>query len=228
MMFPVSSLAWEIVFPIQIMQFPWRFLLPVTFCVATVIALSLSDSSTSLRRLLNASLAVLATLAATAYGSYATGRDIQRRTAPVQIGESWDSSEYRTLWNRQMSLPSTAKLFQSNADKVLASEGAAITIEKWLPNEKRVTVSSIRDATLLLRMFYFPGNQAASPAGPVVLRPDPVHGLVECSVPSGLHTITFRRVKTVEEKIGWLVSLVSFMGLVLSFLLLKRGKVTQP
>jgi len=244
MMVRLSSFIWQLIPPLQMIQFPFRF--SSVLCVATAALLALGMSSmkgASLSAGLLNFLALLMIVGWLGYAvlwariSYGTGNfspATVHRPARRQELLSVDVNEFRPRWVVSIQEPVLESLLMrigESADglaKVKMVEGTGtVEVKSWKPREIVLQVDTTTGALLDVSQFYFSGWSAdtADQQCNVTVQPSKPGGLVRLTVPTGNHRVLLRLNQTLPEYAGKLISGGSAILLVLLVSLSIYGKI---
>jgi hypothetical protein len=219
MMSPPSLWIWQVLPPLQKLQFPWRFgmLLDLSLAVlagAAVAELVRNRKAPALRWCLAGAIFIVAANGVLIHrGHYfqapfadpSTVRAINEALAGLR-----DSGEYRSPWTEEPA--------RAGPQVTVLSGDAAVTVEKWRSREISVRFEARQPAELLIRQYYLPLWEAVLDDGSVLsVAPATDQGLLKVTVPSGSHTVSLRLVPAPAEKWGGIVSLAGLLGAGLLF-----------
>jgi hypothetical protein len=217
----VVSWFWELPFVAKV-QFPWRLMIVVEFAIITALAMA----PWSKRTRVSTVVFVLAGIAlAPAVGEMTAGIDLRmkaslrgRQEVPQDLNQFLPSGFQR-------------KPDWGYADLGLEPlQGTPIVDCAPMPRncrsgdmsrgDLRLEIETDVPTTVVLRRFYFPGWQL-DPALP--LRPTDPFRLVSFTAPPGSHTYWLRRSAVHEERLGWIVTGLSFALLLAWAAAVRRG-----
>lgn len=196
-----SRPLWQLVTPLQRIQFPWRFLLLVDLALVVMLVHSLDAPRVARYRraivwlLPVVSLAIGAAWALAIPPNYPPA--VQRIIAESALTHA-DAAEYRTRWT-------SAKFYRDLRSGSQIVPGSDAT--------DQVLTSEDGSTTLLHRRFFYPDLRAvdAASGAPLRLRPQPVTGLTLVEMPSRDITVRYQRVMLPAERFGWLVALAGVL-----------------
>jgi hypothetical protein len=231
-----GDFVWQLVKPLQIIQFPWRF--NAVFCVAA--AAIIAEGVRSFRRARPPGAVRVAALVvgcALVVGWVAFTVHIARKEFPslrrgspagtdaaylkrLELGR--DAPEYRPANAASTQAVAFNELLSricvedGRRAKACVVEGAgAITVERWQPREISLRVETGGGVAFNVNQFYYPGWVAYVGGRAHPLAPSQPDGLLHLSLPPGTHELTLRLEKTPPESIGQLVSAASLIILLL-------------
>jgi hypothetical protein len=232
LMIPAANVIWGLVSPLTFLQFPWRFLGPIAFCLAVLVGMNglwLERLRPHLRLALAAagSAALVwaaAPLLVVVEWKYAT---VDTSAAAYQQAEVQGLQRGTTFSNEY--LPRAVTVEPDPTPRLLAEYAAGYPVNRahleTLPPETTVTlldhgpqhdrwqVSAPADFTFEALTFDFPGWTAAVDGTTVPITPSQPHGLITFPVPAGDHTVTLRLQSTPPRDVGLLLSALAAAAL---------------
>jgi hypothetical protein len=229
MMMPLSKPAWVLLPTLQIIQFPWRFSTVTSIATAALLALAMASikEPCSWPRIAFAQIIwtiVIGWIYATILGVL----PLQGQTVSTMVDPLLrDVPEYRPRWV-QADLQSTLAKFKGEGDSIdkvafATGEGSGL-IEQWKPRNNVLVITVPAPSTVLVRQYYYPGWTARVNGEPHVVQISAPDGLVQLSLPAGVHRVELRLERTKQELWGWIITWTSLLiaaGLLLSQWLLK-------
>jgi hypothetical protein len=236
MMLPVSRPVWDVLPPLQRIQFPWRL---NTVLLVSVTAL-LTLASYTVKRSLNTQRKTILTIGLVLTISLLLSNIIviKQRLKPrpnydvaAALAISMEEAlEYRPRWvDPDIFQAETLQEISQRFPKLWNSEGqGSASIQRWQPRQV-VLQSNFPVATwLTLKQFYYPGWQAelAGNSRELSVRPSQREGLLEVEVPPGAQTVKLTLMAGIEERTGQILSAIAVLlvGL-LSFKSERHSKV---
>lgn len=245
MMTPLSSPVWQLVGPLQAVQFPYRFNTVLAVAVSAILCLALA--ATARRRARFGKLQTLATaglclsvcvwLAATVLA--ARSAFFETNTAPAdaeRIASAFrynaDFAEYAPRWAetvRQGELVALLARLETLPDKrVSAAAGASVEVQRWQPRDIALAVNAREETWVTISQLYYPGWTARveGERRELNLRPSANDGLVEVLAPRGSHALSVKLEPGRAERAGKIISLASVAccALLLFYLYAKRRR----
>jgi len=217
LMLPISLWLYDLLWPLRMIQFPWRFLAPGSLIWAGLIALAWPEpTAPAWMRVLHGEVVLitglmLVALTARAYAATCLAPPLRLGRVPARIDPMGrDVGEYQPA-----SAQTAAARLQMKTNQVLVLRGSAqAKILAWRPRHMTVDVQSDTGAHLLLRQFYYPGWMAQTSQGLVLpLKPDEATGVLSLDVPPGPHTIHLRLKPKLPERLGWAITLAAVLVL---------------
>lgn len=236
MMLPIARPLWDILPPLQAIQFPWRFNILLTLATTALIALwvtSIKPEGSRFSRLsllivcvavMGQSLPSLVTYLAVAaspgepsmkkmfaqLGSL--NNDTKEKVLAAKLAA--DVEEYRPRWV-PYDVFHSSQVLSALLTRVQAKHQGlgTVTILSRSPRRLVLSVDTPAEGWVKLPHFYYPGWRAmtGSPATQLPLRPSVQEGLLEVSVKPGRHEIVLELVTSMAEWIGWAISGVSLV-----------------
>ncbi len=251
-MLPMARPLWDILPPLQVTQFPWRFNILLTLAMTALIALwvaSIKPEGSRFSRLpllivcvvvMGQSLPSLVTYLAVAaspgepsmdkmfaqFGSL--NNDTKEKVLAAKLAA--DVEEYRPRWVPYDIFHSSQALSGLLARVQAKHQGQDSTVSILSRSPRRIVLSvdTPAEGWVKLPHFYYPGWRAmtGSPATQLPLRPSVQEGLLEVSVKPGRHEIVLELVTSMAEWIGWAISGVSVVLLgLLTFRAFRRREL---
>ncbi|NLE45662.1 MAG: hypothetical protein GX620_13150 [Chloroflexi bacterium] len=223
---------WEVLRPLQLTFYPWRFLGPASLAAAMMAGASFTEVRAGRGALLALCGFSAAVLVATAGWLYPPREDVSEDLAmadlmafehpPLFIGTT-TLGEFLPLWVDK--LPDTSDLRDELAageapDRLTVPPNAHVEAQPG----NRVTDATYRvelsgETVLTYRQFYFPGWSVTLDGVLWPTESSAPHGLLQFTVPAGQHVVQVRLGSTIARRLGWALSA---LGLVM--LLMVRGR----
>jgi hypothetical protein len=205
----LSAFVWQMLPPLQRVQFPWRFLLLMDICLVFMLAHVLSAlhfEKIQIKTWLAVAVALL--VAGNAYPVLMKPNYSDRMVAQYStlIRTRADADEYRTKWTdeklfglivRGEKLPPVAPAFTDGRNPDFASKAA-----------DRILGKRFTPGQLVLDRFYYPDVQAVDriTGKYLAVTPQAGTGFAVINVPRGHYDIRLERVLLPQEKTGWMIS----------------------
>lgn len=209
MMLPIATPIYELIWPMKLIQFPWRFGGLLTLSVALLFGLAVSAQPTYRSSAIVrfwVTVFILALLGAAALTDALPPGGRSRLDA---LSMHRDAPEYRPRWVPSQFVPISWKVHSN----VLISEGKGMIVEQqW--GSRRFSLLINADSLLLIEIgqFYFPGWQALLDGSvPLQINPAQRNGLIELSIPKGRHTLELQLTAQPPEYVGRVISAVSLL-----------------
>jgi hypothetical protein len=236
MMTETSTPLWWLIFPLQKMQYPWRFNVMLSISVTALLGLALFSlrkrqvaAQTMLKTIAVASISVwLPAMAFEAWKMFPETKadPVVSASKQKQIEESRDAPEYRPRWNQSMeefdwnasvNIDDWDSLLEHEFDSVLqrvrSSDRAIgqVRVTARRPREIDLHVEAPAAALLHVQQFYYPYWTAhrLGDATNIPVSPSTPDGLLSLPVPAGSYDIQLRLARSRAEIGGEIVSLVS-------------------
>lgn len=221
---PLAFPLWWIPGPHQLLQFPWRMLLPATLLLATALA------QTPERRAVGAACALIPVL----FMPWAPWVGVPNLDASMEWNEAGEVITSAIGGNpflvdvRQHRPPAFSDLDRNlrmfgQTDRVLVSgDGEVDALRRWSPLKREVEVSGTQPMTVAFRILDYPYWSVTSTDGEAVER-ETVPGVIACRIPAGRHILRVSWVGNPAAAVGQIVALVTVLLLVLW-----RRRVTGP
>ncbi|MCB9449894.1 MAG: hypothetical protein H6672_00550 [Anaerolineaceae bacterium] len=244
---PVSAFLWEATAPLAFLQFPWRLLGPVAFCL-TVLA---GMNGLWLARLPGRVRAGLLTVVVFAVVGLATPlfyvdewehETVDTSVAAYHAQELAGKQRATTFSNEY--LPATVLVEPGATPRLLADyadgypvnkahlevlpEGVRVELLAHGPQADSWRITTPETFTFEVLTYAFPGWTAAIDGATVPITPSDPHGLITFPIPAGEHTVTLTFELTPPSLLGVLVSLLTLVFLVVAGWYIRRRGWSAP
>jgi hypothetical protein len=234
LMLPISEGVWAIIRPLAFLQFPWRFLGPVAFCLALLAgmnALWIERLSGHIRTFATAAIIVLPVALAlpTFYIAEWEHETVDTSVAAYLAAETQGLQRGTTFSNEYLPrdvavLPeANQRLLDDYADGYPVDKANldalpdSVTVEplEHSPKHDLWRVTADEPFTMEVLTLYFAGWQAEIDGVPAEITPSETHGLITFPVPAGDHTVHVFLGSTPARNIGLGVTFAALIGLAL-------------
>jgi len=231
LMLPLSTLLWERVPGMGVLQFPWRLLGPVALLLAWLVGMgarwvqmalpgrwrAVGLGAMLVMLLVTALPAMYPPMWEPAYADTSPRGIIQQELDGIFLGTT-ANGEYTPRWVRlgPRATPSLLRSYEGPGpvDKLdyasLPPEATAQVVRHWAIGDE-FRVETPRPFSLRVLTFYFPGWRAWIDGTEIAVRPSEPEGFIVVDVPAGRHTVVLRFGDTPPRVIGNAVSLVSLV-----------------
>lgn len=225
MTLPISASLWEKLPLLSFVQFPWRFLGPVSLGLAVLGGVGLERLPGSATWRLPLALAAVSLFALTwLFPPYARPQPpltppnlihIEHETGGLGTTTAGD---YLPIWVQERPGDELLALYTAatendylipRLDLATLPEGAQLLTEKEALNAVEVTLETPVAFRARFRWYYFPGWQVRLDGALTPTLPDGPHGLLAVEVPAGKHTLEVRFGETPLRRAADAISLVS-------------------
>jgi len=249
MMTPLSKPIWILVFPLQMLQFPWRFNTLLTLAATPLLALAfdrLQQPLISRDRL----LIILVVLFSIHWAQYTFARawsaypalspdqeSTARRFKQLQEGPEVPQFQVRSAQSGGTSaVPALLQEMQKQCDAsgkttIIGGRGE-VAIERWTWKEMDLRINNSVPSQVVVSQFYYPGwvAQLRDEQVELTVVASKPHGLVSIIVPAGNHIIVLRRQPIPQERAGQAISAVALLSLLLLSIwqLMRHGRSVSP
>jgi hypothetical protein len=226
LMLPLSRFFWELVPPLQKVQFPWRVLIVVDVAAAAAIVLALQRLQHVSRRALYSVLSLTAMVllllpVATGMKYSPMARDAGHR-AQLQsyIDTGRDAPEYIPA---EVQIDRSTLLKEmSGIERVQISGGAGnVEVRDWAPRRIVLEVALDEAASLQVKQFNYPGWRAVMGAAGsgLAISSESRTGLMQIHAPSGRYSLVLNLAPLWQETVGMALSIGAALCLLLLMLL---------
>ncbi|MEJ5237762.1 MAG: hypothetical protein WHT82_05345 [Limisphaera sp.] len=229
LMLPLSRPIYSALWPLQMIQFTWRFLAPASLIWAALIANGRGDPrEPRLGRVCDGVglLSALVTLV------LVSGGVISDTASQYARGPSHPPEPLRTLLDAREYLPGLASPWAARdamGDRLVVprSSEAAVSIQGWKARHLQFTVNTPGATTLWVRQLYYPGWRAwrdntlelkVDGSGP--------GGAIAVELPPGNYRVDLRLTALLPERLGGWISFFTLAGL--AFLAIGRVRLKSP
>lgn len=211
MTLPVSAPIWAVFKPLQILQFPWKFLAPAMFGASLLVGWLVSKAPG--RHGLWLAPALISAALALDSGHAKPWQTIWR---PVGFGQpehirqwtfDWLGADVTHVYSSY--LPVSARIPPS--PRAVAAAGDGFTVDG---NGPRFSAQSRAGGMLTLQTFIYPGWQVLVDGRPVQIKTAEPYGLMQIQLPPGKHSIETRFGSTPLRTLAACISLTALFALV--------------
>ncbi|MFL6375686.1 MAG: 6-pyruvoyl-tetrahydropterin synthase-related protein [Pyrinomonadaceae bacterium] len=224
---PLTKALWDIVTPLQKVQFPWRWLAVLSVFAALLGAAGITHvfeaAAERTNRLLPALIAVaLAFVAFMGVLIIRTPVYVSPSQLAAEIATFGDSTGCDCWWPVWAN---TAALAQK--EKVVMP-GREVQIKTWSPFERSFVVAPGTATAATIKTWYYPRWQAEVNGLPVELRPD-ANGALSINIPPDSSDVSVRFVEPATARIAAVISLLAWLAVLFSaFALLVKSRGGKP
>jgi hypothetical protein len=219
-----SDPVWQLLPPLQRIQFPWRLATLITVALAALAAYAAASLKPVMalgrRSLVLAGVCIVSLwLMVTA----TNGLEILRQTPNPELNpRAQDAWEYKPRWVQAVDFQPAVRQSKGpdgRMPKATLDTGGRIEVVRWRPRAIGLRVETPRDSVLTVHQFYFPGWQAVLDGTTrLAVLPSQPHGLVTVPLPAGSHSVELRLRMTPNERNGWLLTVLSTIVCVVGLL----------
>ncbi len=222
MMLPVSTLLWKFLPKLAFVQFPWRWMGPLGFVFAFVVAAAPVRRSKQIAVWASMSLLLIALSAAIAGDCWWDSEDIPVLAGGIHSGNGYEGTdEYQPVGADRYSLPGSDVLdgdppgpptppieaLDVASGKLAAPARNAVHIIRWTAESREFSYRATEPTTVGLRLLKFPAWRATidGAAADTIATDDT--GQLLLKVPEGRHDVELRFVRTPDRTAGGLISI---------------------
>jgi hypothetical protein len=218
----LSSYLWDSIGYLKMFQFPWRFIAGAT--VAGVFAITLFINSLPKK----IGILIFLVLFGLVFINFSYLRPsgynyIAVYTADDNCSTTTWAQEYLPKWTAKC-LPKPSKKKTPLTISVNKNSTISNTIESRYGRLISFRVSNVKDASVLIRRYFFPGWKVSIDDKLVSIKPSEKEGLILVNVPKGNHVVRVSWDGTPIQSIGNWISIVVFC---LSLFLIVAYKKTR-
>jgi hypothetical protein len=199
----LSIPIWELVKPMQFIQYPWRllsFMIPICAFISAEVAQLVKRTWL---------LSVLACLSFLLILRYTPVLYEPRNEAYYMArnnftdGTSSMGNSFSTIW--------TSWKDTRAKQEIVVEKGFVVSVSKWKYLEKSFSVRQFEDGLVSVNTIYFPGWTVFVDDIQIPLNIDK-KGIIEFSVPRGVHKIDITFQDTIPRKVGNYLSIISLVS----------------
>lgn len=235
LMLPVAEPLYQVLPPLQMIQFPWRFLAPAALLVVVLIVLFWPGPGAPIGvRLVHGAvlLAISASIILLTWSAYSRtclASGVRYGVPPALFDPmEEDVPEYRPAHANLRAARNTLGM-----SKIKLSGGeATVTVAEWHPRLIRLETKAATSARVLIRQFDYPGWSASTSRGArLPLEADAATGLLSLDIPIGSHEITLRLLPGSAENSGWALTMATAIvcaGVFLRSRRSRRRRISKP
>jgi hypothetical protein len=223
MMCPVSGLLWRLLPKLAFVQFPWRWMGPLGFVFAFVVAAAPARRATQIAAWTSMSLLLIAVTGAIVADCWWDSEDIPVLAGGIHSGNGYEGTdEYQPVGADRYSLPGSdvpygdspgpptppVEEVDTDAGKLVAPPKNSVHIIRWTAETRAFSYDAKRSTTVGVRLLKFPAWSATIDDVPVDTIAADETGQLLLRVPEGRHEIRLRFVRTRDRTAGGLISMV--------------------
>ena len=230
LMTPASNFVWQLLTPLQSIQFPWRFNATLCLAATALLAHALCKQGKP-RGAFKVSALAVACLIVSSWVAFTIwraspamhmGRGALGAVARKRLREARDAPEYRPAdaastqeFAFEALLERICKIGDMRARACPVEGTGSFNVERWTPREIALRVETVQGLTFNVSRFYYPGWAAYVDGRAHPLAPSQPDRLLQLALPPGTHHLTLRLERTTHESVGQLVSAASVVVLLL-------------
>lgn len=243
LMIPISGIFWRHLPKLQFLQFPWRWLGPLSAVFAAFLG-ALPPRGRK-QNLAWAAIFLLLTLvtAGIAFDTWWDSEDIGYVTDGVQTGYGYEGTEeYAPLGSNIYVLPGwipedtdppdnpppSVEMLNAESKEPIPLKNATVKINRWTAERKQFTVRADVPLTLAIRQLNYPAWRATVDGAPAAIESLSATGEMLLPVSAGNHVVEIRFVQTFDRKLGAAISGVALAGLFILMYVRRRRPARAP
>jgi hypothetical protein len=231
LMFAPSMPFWRHLPELQFVQFPWRWLVPLSLVFAIFVAAAMGQSRRRWAWWLAFLLALGATGAAMAKDAWWDQEDVKTLEAAIRSGLGYEGTdEYAPLGCNHYSLPQNAPRiaeFDAISEDLVPIKDMRLHIEQWSAEHKVFSADARRPVTLALRLVNYPAWEAQVDGREVGVESRPESAQMLLHLAKGSHRVEMRFRQTWDRTAGAALSALAAIGL-LAFTIATRRRTKHP
>ena len=221
LMLPLSLPLWYLLPKLSFVQFPWRWLVPLSTVFALVTALAVSQW----KKLGGIAIAMFV-LTTGLYAGQSHWRSQSHHIAQEVINRREGyrgTTEYTPLLSKPGASIRHTPEVQLRMPESVASESkeSVVQITRWLAEDRAFTSYAAHPSSALLRLLNYPGWVAEVDGHRVPIASADGTGQAVIAIPAGKHEVAIHFGSTPDRLCGWIVSIGSSVVLLLLFYMRK-------
>jgi hypothetical protein len=213
MIHPRSVFIWDLVGPLKFLQFPWRFLMLVTFFLSlSVGAITLLHTSSAIKKTLW--IALVLVVVGYNFNYFRPEKFISTTEVELLTGMQWERQIKRSIFDY---LPKSAKFPPRDLVTVdyQVLSGTAEVVEYAKISDQITMIVKVQDpAKLQLSQYYFPEWRIFVDDKPVEITSQNDLGLMEFNLPAGEHRVYAKLFDTPIRLLGNYLTLIGLATIV--------------
>jgi 6-pyruvoyl-tetrahydropterin synthase related domain len=228
MMFSVSKPIYQLIPPLQLIEFPWRFNTILVLAAAILLACGMASVEKPNRNSIVLALVfggavlfhfIIFTVPPLQRTSFSEPRHLHLSPSAWKIHNSkLDKPEYRPRWVKVDVRRIVARIRGNpngiNSARVVDGHGIIVASE-WKPRHLTLSLQASSDVIVEINHFYYPEWTAIlNEKTRLTTQPSDREGLIRVKVPAGSHILKLRLAKSNLERTGQRIALVSLLILV--------------
>ena len=234
MMYPASTIVWKIITALQILQFPWRFFIILSFTIIFITGLALSNVQPGhkVKYVLDKIIILIFTTLSviTLHSCYV------QSSIPI-------TTEHRNVINKSfitheggagfIPFGVSESIASKISDKTLKNNERLFTCNDgnqpfnyiYKDNKFELSMSSDKPLTLYFNQFHFPSWQCLDTnSGRIIQLRKTEDGMISLSLKKGVYNLVFSHKFTISEIIGMTMSLLSLCCIIFTTVNIQRHR----
>jgi hypothetical protein len=221
LMLPISKLIWDVLPPLQRIQFPWRLNTVLLIAVTALLTLAIYTLRHSIgtQRKAILTIGLVLTISLLLSNIIVVKQRLKPRpnydVAAALAMSMEEAFEYRPRWVAPdvFQAETLQKISQRFSQLWMAEGQGSASILQWQPRQIVLQSNFPDDTWLTLKQFYYSGWQAelAETSRELPVRPSQREGLLQVELPGGNQTVKLRLTAGLEERIGQILSAIAVL-----------------
>jgi hypothetical protein len=216
LMLPPSTLLWRHLPELKFLQFPWRWLLPLSFTFA-FFAAAVRSQKWQWLWWLTLVCAIWATGATIAGDTSWDSEDVPALVEDVRAGRGYEGIEgFQPRHAKVDELDDESPLvgeFDQESGDVGPPENTQVNIQKWTAENKIFEARSDEPVTLALKLLNYPAWEVRVDGKAITAETAPQTGQLFVNLDAGPHRVEIQFQRTGDRTIGLFISVFCAMGL---------------
>jgi hypothetical protein len=202
-MTPLSAPIWRLIWPLKILQFPWRFNALLVVAAAALSALAYARIPRPIRALILCACGIAVLPAAlTGFATHRFANTLLREEYPYWPRTSPAPEVYETL---------DRFLVEHPAKSARLDPAGSAVVQSWRARHVVLAVETGTGARLTLAHFFYPGWRASieQTKQAIAVSASQPEGFIQMNVPAGRYTLSLELEPEPPERWGVILSLVA-------------------
>jgi hypothetical protein len=214
-MFPASEILWRHLPELRFVQFPWRWLTPVSVAGAFLAAAAVGQLSRKWPAYLAVVVVFCGVSGNTIYSEVWGSNFPQNIAAAVRSGAGYKGlKEYIPSGSKPLELPLDAPLIVAAEPNEPPMSQVRVQTELWSPERKLFSVDSPVPLHLSLKLLAYPAWQVRINGMPAIAGTETRTGQISLDAPAGFSRFEVVFARTWDRTVGIVVSLTTALALI--------------
>jgi hypothetical protein len=222
LMFPVSAIFWKYLPKLAFVQFPWRWMGPLGFVFAFLLAAAPVRRKTQIGTWVSLGVLIVGLAAAIVSDCWWDSEDIPVLAGGIHSGNGYEGTdEYQPLRSDRYSLPGSdipygdppgpstplVEVLNDDAAQLEPAPAGAVNVVRWTAERREFSYNAADTTTIGVRLLNYPAWSATIDAAAVATATAGDTGQLLLQVPAGMHQVSIRFVRTHDRTLGGAISI---------------------
>jgi 6-pyruvoyl-tetrahydropterin synthase related domain len=222
LMFPVSAILWRFLPKLAFLQFPWRWMGPMGFVLAFLLAAAPMKRMTQLVAWALAGVLLVGLGAAIVGDCWWDSEDIPVLAGGIHSGNGYEGTdEYQPVGSDRYSLPGSdvpygespgpptplVEVINEDSGKLVAAPQDAMQVTRWTAEQRKFSYNAGHAETIGVRLLKYPSWRGRIDGAIVTTTASDENGQLMLKVPAGRHEIEIEFVQTPDRTAGGTISI---------------------